>query len=226
LRDPGEGLLRPDVDVFVLVAVRLYRDGIADALARDPRFRVVGDAGALEDAREQLRRLARPPDVALVDLGLPEGAGATRALRVGWPALNIVALAVPEADEEIVQLAEAGVAGLVTREAGLAEVLDAVAAAARREVLTSPSVTAVLLRRVTSLAGERRIVESSALTRREREIVHLIGRGLSNKEIAHSLSIELSTVKNHVHNILEKLQVHRRAEAVSAARERGGLDEI
>jgi two-component system nitrate/nitrite response regulator NarL len=224
--DAGEGLLRPELDVFVLVAVRLYRDGIADALERDPRFRLVGSAGALDGACDQLDRLGEPPAVALVDLGLPEGAGATRALRAGWPGVRIVALAVPEADEEVLQLAEAGVAGIVTREATLAEVLDAVAAAARREVLTSPAVTAVLLRRVAALAGDRRAGEGPALTRRERQIVGLIGRGLSNKEIAGTLRIELPTVKNHVHHILEKLRVERRSEAVSVARARGELDGI
>lgn len=223
---PGESLLRRDVEVFVLVAVRLYRDGIADALARDVRFRVVGRAGVLEDAQEQLGRLPDPPKVTLVDLGLPEGAGAIRLLRTSWPSTSIVALAVPEAADEIVQLAEAGVDGLVTQDASLAEVLDAVAAAVRNEALTSPAVAAVLLRRVASLAGEHRAVEGAMLTRREREIVALIGHGLSNKEIAGALQIELSTVKNHVHHILEKLQVRRRAEAVSAARTRGGLDEI
>ena len=136
--------------------MRLYRDGIADALRRDPRFRVVGSAGALDEAGIQLAALPRPPDVALVDLGLPEGAGAARALRAAWPTVGIVALAVREVDDEVIQWAEAGVAGLVSREARLAEVLDAVAAAARDEVLTTPAVTAVLLRRVASLAGERR----------------------------------------------------------------------
>ena len=210
--------------MFVLVAVRLYRDGIADALVRDPRFRVAGGAATLEEACTQLGRLGRLPDVALVDLGLPEGAGATRALCAGWPGVSIVALAVPEADEEVLRLAEAGVAGLVTREASLAEVLDAVAAAARREVLTSPAVTAVLLRRVAALGGGRQAGAGPGLTRRERQIVGLIGRGLSNKEIAGTLRIEVPTVKNHVHNILEKLHVHRRAEAVTAARARGELE--
>lgn len=111
MRDPGERLLRQRVDVFVLVAVRLYRDGIADALTRDARFRVVGRAGALADAHVQLERLPCAPDVSLVDLALPEGAGAARSLRAARPATGIVALAVPEADDEIVRLAEAGVDG-------------------------------------------------------------------------------------------------------------------
>jgi two-component system, NarL family, nitrate/nitrite response regulator NarL len=224
--DPGERLLRSEVDVFVLVAVRLYRDGIADALRRDPRFAVVGGAASLDDARGRLGALARPPDVALVDLGLPEGAGAARAIRAGWPTVGIVALAVREIDDEVIQWAEAGVVGLVSREATLADVLDSVAAAARDEPLTTPAVTAALLRRVAALGGERRPAGGPALTRRERQIVGLIGEGLSNKEIASKLRIELPTVKNHVHNILEKLRVARRGEAVSVARARGELDGI
>lgn len=210
--------------MFVLVSVRLYRDGIADALGRDPRFRLVGSAGELGAARELLEGLTRPPDVALVDLALPEGAGVARALRRGWPGAGIVALAVDETDEDVVQWAEAGVSGLVSREATLAELLDAVEAAANDTLLTSPGVAAALLRRVASAAGERPRGDGPALTRREREIVRLIGRGLSNKEIASSLRIELPTVKNHVHHILEKLSVDGRAEAVSAARARGELD--
>ena len=219
-------MLRLESDVFVLVDVRLYRDGIAEALERDARFRLVGTAGSLADAREQLDALQQQPDVVLVDLALPEGAGAARVLRTCSPGIGIVALAVREADEEILSWAEAGVAGLVTRDATLAEVLDAVAGAARHEVHTSPAVAAVLLRRVASLAGERPVADGPALTRREREVLGLIDRGLSNKEIAGSLRIEVPTVKNHVHNILEKLHAVGRTEAVSVARARGELDRI
>jgi len=218
-------LLRPQSDVFVLVHVRLYRDGIAQALDRDDRFRLVGAAGSLGDAHEQLAALEHPPDLVLLDLGLPDGAGAARDLRSRSPAIGIVALAVNAADDEVLSLAEAGVAGLVSREATLAELLDAVAGAARDEVHTSPAVAAVLLRRVASLAGGR-TPGASTLTRREREVLGLIDRGLSNKEIAGSLRIEVPTVKNHVHNILEKLHVVRRAEAVAVARERGELGRI
>ena len=224
--DPWESQLRPPIEVFVLVSVRLYRDGIADAVERDSRFRVVGRAATLDDARVQLGALARPPAAALVDLGLAEGAGAARALRDAWPATSVVALGVRESDRDVVALAEAGVSGLVSRDATLPELLDAVEAAARDEALCSPAVTAVLLRRVASLAGGPAPEAGPALTRREREIVCLIGKGLSNKEIADSLRIELPTVKNHVHNILEKLRVHRRADAVAAARARGELSRI
>lgn len=211
---------------FVLVPVRLYRDGIKDALVRDPRFDVIGSASSLDAALADLHSAARLPDVTLVDMRLPEGAAAARTLHSRWPATATVALAVGEADEEIVSWAEAGVAGLVSREATLAEVLNAVEAAARHEALTSPVVAAALLRRVAAVAGERRGRVGPTLTRRELEIVRLIGRGQSNKQIAGTLSIELSTVKNHVHSILEKLCVHRRAEAMSAALAQGELVQV
>jgi len=226
MRESEEQLLRRDLDVFVLVAVRLYRDGIADALRRDDRFRLVGTAASLEDAEQSLRHLVRAPDVTLVDVELPEGAAVARVLRAGWPSAGIVVLAVREAVEDILSWAEAGVSGIVSREATLAELLDAVEAAARAEVITSPAVTAVLLRRVASLAGTRSGGEGPALTRRERQIVRLLARGLSNKEIASELRLEVPTVKNHVHNILEKLRVAHRADAAAAALARGELDRI
>src|SRR6266511_2091183 len=211
--DPRERPLRLPIEAFLLVSGRLYRDGISDALRRDSRFLVVGSAAPLDDAWEQRRVLAGPPDAA-------------RALRNVWPTTSIVALAVREQEEDVVSWAEAGVSGLVSRDATLAELLDAVEAASRHEVLTSPTVAAVLLRRVASLAGGPARAEGPTLTRREREIVGLIGDGLSNKEIAGSLQIELATVKNHVHNILEKLRVGRRMDAVEAARARGELSRI
>jgi two-component system nitrate/nitrite response regulator NarL len=223
LGDPAEGLVRRRIEVFVLVAVRVYREGLVDAVGRDPRFRVIGSAATLADAWPLLEALPRPPDLTLIDLALPEGTSVARALRRGWPSSGIVAVAVGEADQEVVPWAEAGVSGLVSREATLAELLDAIEAAAKKELVTSPAVAAALLRRVASLPHETRR-NAPTLTRREREIVGLIGRGLSNKEIASSLRIELPTVKNHVHNILEKLRVGRRVEAVLAAAERGELD--
>jgi two-component system nitrate/nitrite response regulator NarL len=199
--------------------VRLYRDGIADALSADPRFRVAGTAGSLEEAERLLAALDRLPDVMLVDLGLPDGAAAART----WSStVSVVALAVRESDDEVLSWASAGVAGLVSRNATLPELLDAVDGATRDELHTSPALAAALLRRVAALAGEH-THDGPALTRRERQIVALIDRGLSNKEIAGALHIEVTTVKNHVHHILEKLQVVGRAEAVSVARARGDL---
>jgi two-component system nitrate/nitrite response regulator NarL len=210
--------LRPRIETFVLVSVRLYRDGIADALRKDGRFCVVGSAESFESADAQLAALRRPPDVALVDVGVPDGTHTARALRRAWPQTRIVALAVREVDEDVVAWVEAGVSGLVSRDATLAELLDAIEAATHDEVLTTPSVTAALFRRVAALADVHTNGGAAVLTRREREIVRLIDEGLSNKEIAASLRIQLATVKNHVHHILVKLGVQRRAEAAALIR--------
>jgi two-component system, NarL family, nitrate/nitrite response regulator NarL len=215
---PSTTSLRPRIETFVLVSVRLYRDGIADALREDDRFSVVGSTASLESADEQLIALSRPPEVALIDAGIPDGTRTAHALRRVWPQARIVALAVREVDEDVVAWVEAGVSGLVSRDATLAELLDAIEAAAHDEVLTTPSVAAALLRRVAALANERTNGGDAVLTRREREIIRLIDDGLSNKEIAASLRIELATVKNHVHHILVKLGVRRRAEAAALFR--------
>ena len=117
-------------------------------------------------------------------------------------------------------LAEAGIAGWVTREASVDDLRATVASAAAGEAVFSPRLAASLLRRVAALASERRVgAQATPLTRRQREILALIDEGLSNKEIARRLSIEVATVKNHVHNILEKLEVTRRAEAAALVRE-------
>jgi DNA-binding NarL/FixJ family response regulator len=123
---------------------------------------------------------------------------------------------VREVDGDVLGWAEAGVDGLIEQSASLESLMSAIVRVAAGESVCSPSMTATLLRRVSDAA--RRHPEQLALaelTTREREIVRLLARGLSNKEIATDLRIGLSTVKNHVHNILEKLQLRRRSEVAA-----------
>jgi two-component system, NarL family, nitrate/nitrite response regulator NarL len=202
--------------VFVLAGVRLYREGIAAALANDDRFRVVG-AAADRAALRQLGEAA--PDVVLMEAGPADAPALVRAIRAHAPEAKVVALGISEDEADVLPLAEAGIAGWVTRDASVDDLREAVASAAAGETLCSPRMVASLLRRVASLAEDLRDGHASrSLTRRQREIVALIDAGLSNKEIARQLSIELPTVKNHVHNILEKLQVSRRGEAAALVR--------
>ena len=134
----------------------------------------------------------------------------------------MVALGVADADDHVLGCAEAGVAGYVPRDASLDDLVAVIESAFRGEAICSPRIAGSLLRRIATLAaGQNGTMPLAHLTGREREIVRLIDRGLSNKEIARDLGIEVATVKNHVHNILEKLQVRRRGEA--AARMRGIL---
>ena len=121
-----------------------------------------------------------------------------------------------ETEYELVACAEAAIVGYVTRDHSSAELRAVVASVARGEVVCPPRIAAMLLRRVAALAGgPDSNLGQTHLSHREREIVRLIGRGLSNKEIARDLGVEIATVKNHVHNILNKLRVHRRSDAAA-----------
>jgi DNA-binding NarL/FixJ family response regulator len=205
------------IRVLIVAEIRLYREGLADMLRPEPDIGVVATAAGADEGVRALRELQ--PDIVLLDLAAPDNVWLVRALVAAVPGTRVVALGVPENEEEELACAEAGVAGYVTREGSVEDVVAAVEAAARGEVLVSPRMAASLFQRVATLALERspQSIESR-LTRRELQILNLIDQGLSNKEIARKLTIELSTVKNHVHNILEKLNVSSRAEAAARAR--------
>src|SRR5439155_9160664 len=203
--------------ILIVGDIRLYRDGLAEILGR--RFDVVGTAAGADETLARADALA--PDVVLLDLARASALDTLRALVAAGSPPRVVALAVPDAEREVIDCAEAGVAGFVTREGSIADVTATIESVARGEAIFSPKVAATLLRRVAALAAERAPgPDAGHLTSRELEIVSLIDEGLSNKEIATRLHIELPTVKNHVHNILEKLNVSRRAEAAAIVRPR------
>lgn len=217
MEDPG-GPTGAVIRVAVIARTRLYRDGLERALSRAPELEVVGAAGDIGDGIAQAHAAA--PDAIVIDLADADGADAVRRLSAALPEARIVALAVDELSTETLALAEAGVAGYVTRDGTLEELLETLASVVRDELRCSPRMAGELLRRMQTLA---RASEASSpadrLTAREREILALIDAGLANKDIARRLHIELPTVKNHVHHILEKLGASRRGEA--AARVRG-----
>jgi two-component system, NarL family, nitrate/nitrite response regulator NarL len=209
------------VRVLVVADVRFYREGIAGALQADERIEVVGRDRESHDALALAAELQ--PDVALVDVSGPAGCTLARALLVHAPDTKVVALGVSEVDDEVMPLIEAGVSGYVTRDSSLDDVTLAVKGVADGGPLCSPRMVGSFLRRIAALsAGLHPERMDAQLTSREVEIVQLIDRGLSNKQIARELCIELPTVKNHVHHILEKLGVRRRGEA--AAKFRNGRE--
>lgn len=159
-------------------------------------------------------------DVALVDMAMPDSIATARALVRATPGTPIIALAIPESESHVIACAEAGIVAYVAREATLPDLVAAIEGAARGEAHCSPQVAGSLLRRIGAMSRERAADDGDCgrLTARELEIVTLIDRGLSNKEIAGALFIELATVKNHVHHILEKLGVQRRSQAAARVR--------
>ena len=206
--------------LLVLAEVGLYRDALPRLLRDVESFDVVGVAAGLDEALKALDE--DRPDVILVDTRTPASADVMWALAAAAPDVKLVALGVPEVQDEVIALAEAGASGYVTVDGSVEDLADVIESLSRGETLCSPGVAATLFGRVAALARERRLEPiEERLTTREVEVLRLIEEGLSNKEIASAFSIELSTVKNHVHAILEKLNVQRRTEAAARARRHG-----
>lgn len=201
------------VRVCIVADVRIYRDGLIAALADAPGLHLTCTATGTADALDTIRSSA--PDVVLVDLG-SGGIDLVRSFRRELVNVRVVAFGVDDSERTILACAEAGVAGYVCREASRDELLDIVRSAARDEVICSPKIAASLFRRLATLAAAPQTPQD-ALTLREQQVLALIGEGLPNKQIAAQLSIAEATVKNHVHNLLEKLHVKRRAQAAGLA---------
>jgi two-component system, NarL family, nitrate/nitrite response regulator NarL len=204
--------------VFIISEVRLYREGLARLLRRDQRLDVVGTSGDVADALEQLAGLPEPPEAVLLDVPPPAGLEALQQLDAAVPKARILVLNLSDTDEQgVIAWAEAGVSGLLARDVDVDEVAQAVETTARGGTVCSPPLAALLLKRMARSAEDRPV--TSPLTSREREIAKLLEQGLSNKEIAARLEIELATVKNHVHSILTKLKASRRGQAAAMLRD-------
>jgi DNA-binding NarL/FixJ family response regulator len=205
------------ISVLIVSDVRLYRDGLAQMVASDERVTCVGMAATAESALGAVRGLA--PAVVLVNVALRDGIPLVRALHRMCPAVKVVALALPDDEHDVIAWAEAGTAGFVTAEQSFSDLVGVIEGAARGDLPCSPWLAGVLLRRVGAMGELPPPGESAAtLTAREFEIADLIGTGLSNKQIASELYIEVTTVKNHVHRILDKLGVARRGDVAAKIR--------
>ena len=201
------------ISIALLGDVRLNREGLAALLSRDGRVQVA----AATPTAHGIPPAGSAVDVIVVDTGADAESQAVRDVVDNAP-VPVVALGAPDDEQDVIAFAELGVVGFVEREAELDELVASVECAARGEASFPPRIATTLLRRISSLAMRRASPEPTSLTARERQIVQLIAEGLSNKEIGTRLFIEVATVKNHVHNILEKLQVKRRDDAVARLR--------
>jgi two-component system nitrate/nitrite response regulator NarL len=200
------------IRVLLASHIRLYREALGRVLEQAEGIDPVGVASCAADAVEQARALQ--PEVTLLDMAMSDAFSAARQLGRTAGGGRIVALGMPESEAEVLNCAQLGIAGYVTRDASIADLLLAVEATARGEVHCSPKIAGSLFRRIAALSTERS-ASPNPLTARESQILGLLQQGMSNKMISRSLGIELPTVKNHVHSILGKLGIHRRTEAIS-----------
>ena len=201
------------IRVLVVSDSRLYREGLAHLLRAETALGVISTVAHGEEAIA-CARSGREAVVA-VDMAMTETLEAVRTLAGYAPGSKIIVLGVPEAEEQVIPVLEAGASGYVTRSASVQDLVAIIRSVVSGETICSPRMAALLATRVSMLAAGGSSARPAMLTPREVAIGRLIRDGLTNKEIASRLEIELATVKNHVHNILEKLRVGRRADAAA-----------
>jgi DNA-binding NarL/FixJ family response regulator len=196
---------------------QLLTGSLSQVLASEPDIEVVGVAGSVADAKNLIRdRL----DVVLMDYRLPDGTGAeaTRAIKMRWPAARVVMLTALADDETVLESIQAGADGYLTKDRAVDEVVNAVRAAHAGETLLPRAVILGIAQRVAAARDrgtERRPVEP--LTPRELEVLRALTEGLSTPEICERLFIAPNTLRTHVQNIMGKLRVHSKLEAVAFA---------
>ena len=207
------------IKVLIVDDHTVVRDGLAVILGRREDFAVVGEAKNGLEAIERARELQ--PDVILMDLRMPEldGVEAMRRIRAEDSVIKFLVLTTFDTDEYIFDAIEAGAKGYLLKDASREELFEAVRAVHRGESLIQPGVAAKVLDRFAQLSHQG--AAPDALSEREAGVLRLMAQGAANKEIAASLSISESTVKTHVTNIFQKLEVTNRTEAVTKAMARG-----
>lgn len=194
----------------------IVRAGLLDVLSNQPDFEVVGEATTGAEAVTLASRLH--PNVVLMDLRMPEmdGVTAIAKIKAEHPEVNILVVTTYDSDADILPAIETGATGYLLKDTPRKELFEAVRAAAQGKLLLAPTVAARLMERMRGPAEE-------ALSSRELDVLKLVAKGASNKEIANQLYISEATVKSHLIHIYGKLNVADRTAAVTVALERGIL---
>jgi DNA-binding NarL/FixJ family response regulator len=217
------------IKVAIIHRNRLFREGLVYVLSQQHDTTVVTCIDGASDGFAEIGRLC--PDVIILDFSQQgcDGLQEARRLREACPGAKLLLMGLTDSEADVLACIEAGASGLLQREASLEELLQNIRAVVAGEAPCSPKIVALLFSQIADGAHVRKLEPHPSLphlTSRERQILTLIEERYSNKEIAVCLQIEIQTVKNHVHNILEKLQLHSRREAAWYARERGILRRV
>jgi two-component system NarL family response regulator len=208
------------IRVLVVDDHALFRRGLEMVLAQEPDMDVVGEAGDGTEAVELAKELT--PDVVLMDVRMPRRGGieACTAIKDVVPSAKIVMLTISDDEADLYDAIKAGASGYLLKEISIDEVATAIRAVHGGLPLISPAMASKLLTEFASMikrSDEREQVPAPKLTDRELQVLRLVAKGLSNRGVAEELYISENTVKNHIRNILEKLQLHSRMEAVMYA---------
>lgn len=211
--------------VLVVDDQELFRRGLIMLLGGDTDIEVVGEAADGITATELA--ITTAPDVILLDVRMPRRTGveACRAIKEAVPATKIIMLTVSDEEADLYESVKNGAAGYLLKDSSIEEVAQAIRVVNEGQSLISPSMAVKLIDEFKQMSKpEREQGPALRLTERELEVLRLVAKGLNNREVAKELFISENTVKNHVRNILEKLQLHSRMEAVMYAMREKLLD--
>jgi DNA-binding NarL/FixJ family response regulator len=212
-----EGRGSEPIRVLVVDDHALFRRGLQMVLEQEDDIEVVGEAS--DGAEAVVKATDSTPDIVLMDVRMPRRGGieACTAIKDAVPSAKIIMLTISDEEADLYEAIKAGAMGYLLKEISIDEVAVAVRAVHGGQSLISPSMAAKLLTEFAAMVkkgDERQQVPTPRLTDREMEVLKLVARGLNNRDIAKELFISDNTVKNHIRNILEKLQLHSRMEAV------------
>ena len=210
----------PKIRVLLIEDNRLLREGITSMLNEQPDIRVISATGN-GDALDKARQIK--PQVVLLDLGLrnQNSLRIAELIKKDFPKAEIVVMDLIPVQAEVVEYVKAGVSGFILKDATIDDFLHTIRSVAKGKKVLPPSLTGSLFSQIVEYAVHSgkadRLMKAVKLTKREHEVVDLIARGMSNKDIARELNIAVHTVKSHVHNTLDKLALHTRLELASFA---------
>lgn len=210
--------------LVIFTPIRLFSEALATSLNELPEITDVASC----EAPDQVAQIASEvkPDLVLFDVTHDEDLAQARGVAESCPGVTMIALALPELAKDVIACADAGFTAYIPRHASIDELRGLMRMALRGEVGCHPKVVACLLKELRRRSGFHDSHEAEPLTARESEVLHLVGRGLTNKEIARSLNLSVSTIKAHLHNIFAKLHVRGRGEAIALIRRMPWLEHI
>ncbi len=212
------------IKIFIADDHAVVREGTRTLLEREKDMQVIGEAADGEEAVKLIEKLK--PDVAILDISMPKLSGieVTRQVKPDLPSMAVLILTAYDNDEYVFALLEAGAAGYLLKDVPGKEIVEAVRSVYSGESVLHPSIARKVIQRAivgSTRSGEEK--EQQELSEREAEVLKMIAKGFSNKDIANNLTISSRTVQGHINNIFHKLSVGSRTEAIFQSVKRGWL---
>jgi DNA-binding NarL/FixJ family response regulator len=224
---PRVAAVKPEPAPVFIVLIddnRLLREGLAALIHSQPGFKVLTASADVDEALQKAREAK--PDVVLLDFGLEDhdSLALTSTVHAEVPTARVIVMGLLPAQEDVANYVRAGASGFIMKDASFDEFVETIRAVAAGAEVLPQALTNTLFSQIARNAvggSNSRVLEAVRLTTRERQVIDLLGEGLSNKEIATRLNIAVHTVKSHVHNILEKLALRSRLEVAAFSHSRG-----